>query len=270
MNKLMLVASAAMVGAMVTGCATTGKDPMVEWQDSRFKAQEIKAVKSDGKMPQVQDVLYKSLNNGNGLCAPLAVPIDAVSPVPAALYLKVVVGVDELMATQAGRRALEEYTRLSEGRGDGEYEGRKLSKDEILTKWEKDLVVRREKNPDAKSDLEAIKEYQVYLKNANPDTLIPIINDIITVQIPAALENVQKTIQTVLDDAKSGKLKVEATGLALLEGLSNTSKDGVALGQQLTDAGIGAKYWLELANADSDAKKDLAKLDEILDGQNMK
>ena len=266
----MMVASAAMVGAMVTGCATTGKDPMVEWQDSRFKAQEIKAVKSEGKMPQVQDVLYKSLNNGNGLCAPLAVPIDAVSPVPAALYLKVVTGVDELMVAQAGRRALEEYTRLSEGRGDGEYEDRKLSKGEILAKWEKDLSVSREKNPDAKSNIEAIKEYKVFLNNSNPDTLLPIINDIITVQIPAALENVQKTVQTVLDDAKSGKLKLEATGMELLGGLSNTGKDGAALGQQLADAGIGAKYWLELAKADSDAKKDLAKIDEILDAQGAK
>lgn len=262
MNKLMMVATAAMVGAMVTGCATSGKDPMVEWQDGRFKAQEINAVKAEGKMPQVQDVLYKSLNNGNGLCAPLAVPIDAVSPVPAALYLKVVVGVDELMATQAGRNALTEYNKLAAG-NPAEDEA-PMTKEQILAKWEKDLAAAKEKNPEAKSKLDAIKEYQVYLKNANPDTLIPIINDIITVQIPAALENVQKTVQTVLDDAKSGKLKLEATGMELLGGLSNTGKDGAALGQQLADAGIGAKYWLQLAQSDSDAKKDLAKLDAIL------
>ena len=262
MNKLIMVAGAAMFGAIVTGCATTGKDPKVEWQDNRFKAQEIKAAKAEGKMPQVQDVLYKSLNNGNGLCAPLAVPIDAISPVPAALYLKVVVGVDELMATQAGRNALTEYNKLAAG-NPAEDEA-PMTKEQIFAKWEKDLAADREKNPDAKSKLDAIKEYRVYLNNANPDTLIPIINDIINVQIPQALKNVETTIKTVLDDAKSGKLKIEATGLELVGGLSNTSKDGVALGQQLTDVGIGAKYWLDLALADRDAKNDLAKLDLIL------
>ena len=52
--------------------------------------------------------------------------------------------------------------------------------------------------------------------------------------------------------------------MELLGGLSNTGKDGAALGQQLADAGIGAKYWLQLAQSDSEAKKDLAKLDAIL------
>lgn len=268
MNKLMMIAGVAMVITMVTGCATSGRDPLVEWQDSRFKAQEIKAVKAEGKMPQVQDVLYKSLNNGNGLCSVLAVPIDAISIVPAAIYLKVVTGVDELMVAQTGRNALKEYNELIAGNPADDVAP--MTKDQVFAKWENDLAVAKEKNPEAKSNLEAIKEYRIYLNNADPDTLIPIINEIITVQIPAAIENVQKTVQSVIDDAKSGKIKIEATGMELLGGLTNTGKDGAALGKQLADAGIGAKYWLELANADSGAKKDLAKLDEILDDQNTK
>lgn len=262
MNKLMMVAGAAMVGAVVTGCATTDKDPIADWQDNRFKAAEINAVKSEGKIPQVKDVQYVSLNNGNDLCAALAVPIDAISPVPAALYLKVVTGVDALAATQPGRTALEEYLRLSKG---NEAEGiAPMSKDEILAKWKSDFDARKKEHPDATSKLDDLKEYRVFVSNSDPDTLLPVILDILNVQIPAAMENVSKTVQKVLEDAKSGKLKVEATGLALVNGLANTSKDGVALGQQLTDATIGAKHWYDLAKRDSAAKKDLATIDAIL------
>lgn len=261
MNKIMMVAGAVALASLASGCASSGGNPMLEWQGSRFKAEQINTAKANGKLPQLEDVLYKSLNNGNGLCAPLAVPIDAVSPVPAALYLQVVIGVDKMLAAEEGRAAMEEYYRLLEGRGDDE---KKWTKEEIFAKWAKDDAARKEKEPNAKSTIEAIKEYKAFVANSDPDTLIPIINDIINVQIPKALENVQKTIQTVLDDAKSGKLKLEATGLELLGGLKNTGNDGAALGKQLADTGVGAAYWLKLAMADSDAKKDLSKFDNIL------
>ena len=102
MKKLIGFASLALVGAMITGCVSSGGNPIAEWQDNRFKAAEIAAVKEKGKLPQLSDVMYVSLNHGNAKCAALAVPMDAIAPVPAALYLKVVIGVDDTDTKDAG------------------------------------------------------------------------------------------------------------------------------------------------------------------------
>ena len=266
MKKAMMVAGVtALVGVMITGCGSTKSgDPVKEWQKDRFNAAQIDAAYKAKRQLDIKDVMYKSQQEP--LCAALGVPINALAPVPAAIYLKVVMGVDALDSELDGIDLIREMNDRTGILKSAEEKAKKTdweTQEAVLADWAKQDEA--EKKEGSKADARKVKYEKCCeaIRNSKTETLIPMIQDIIQVQIPKAMEDVQKTLAQVKADLDSGKIKVEATGLALAKGVACFGKDGTALGGQLTDAGVGAAYWLKLANEAKGYKEAFAALKNV-------
>lgn len=62
MNKLMMVGAAIGAAMLAAGCASTGGNPVVEWQKDRFMHEQIDASKKNNTSGKVElkDVSYVS------------------------------------------------------------------------------------------------------------------------------------------------------------------------------------------------------------------
>lgn len=270
MKKTMMIAGAvALAGMVVGGCGSTKakSDPVKDWQKTRFNAAEIKAAYTAKRALNIKDVMYKSKQEP--LCAALGVPFNALAPVPAAIYLKVVIGVDELDAQLDGFDLVREMNDRTgkfmsaedkaKAKKDGEWE----KEEAVLSEWDKKDSDEKKQGSQAIARRARYERCCQSIRDSKTETLIPMIQDIIQVQIPNALADVQKTLTQVKSDLDAGKLKVDATGLALVSGIKCMAADASALSTQLKDAGVGAAYWLKLANEAKDFKAAFAALKNV-------
>ena len=265
----MIVGAIALTGMLVTGCSSSksNSDPVKEWQKERFNAAQIDAAYKAKRQLDIKDVMYKSQQKP--LCAALGAPINALAPVPAALYLKVVMGVDELDAQLDGIELVREMNDRTGKFLSAEDKSKMKDKEwvteeAVLADWAKKDA--DEKAQGSKADARKVKYEKCCeaIRNSKTETLIPMIQDIIQVQIPKAMEDVQKTLAQVKADMDAGKIKVEATGLELMAGLKClAATDGAALLGQLKDTGVGASYWLKLANEAKDIKEKFAAMKNV-------
>lgn len=242
MNKLMMVAGVAMVGAMMTGCATTGGNPVVEWQKGRFMHEQIDAAKksnASGKV-ELKDVSYVSCQDEKFKI--IGTPFSTLGPVVGALYMPVVNGVDQKSIMESGREKAIEMNKLMKR------EENPLTKEQVFEAWAKN------DKPDAKPSKEVYEEYMKYVANVDNDETIKLVNDIISRQIPEASQRVAdeltKALQALQNNPPAG-----ASGMEVLSALGKAKDDAAALGSELADTGVGAKLWLEIL-MDEKAMKD--------------
>lgn len=101
MKKLMvsMVCGAALAG-LVGGCATTAvdEDPVAQWQNERYAADEIAALQKQNKLPGVGDIAVKST-----MSIPAGAAIINTFDIPfATIYAQVIKGVDKDYANFKG------------------------------------------------------------------------------------------------------------------------------------------------------------------------
>ena len=233
MNKLMMVACAAMAGAMVTGCATTDGNPVAEWQRDRFMHEQIDAAKKNNASGKVElkDVSYVSCQDEKFRV--IGAPFSALGPVVGALYMPVVNGVDQKSIMESGREKAIEMNKLMKR------EENPLTKEQVFEEWAKN------DKPDAKPSREVYEEYMKYVANVDNDETIKLVNDIISRQIPEASQKVADELTKALQ-ALQNNPPTDASGMEILSALGKAKDDAAALGSELADTGVGAKLWLEI------------------------
>ena len=233
MNKLMMVATAAMVGAMVTGCATTDGNPVAEWQKDRFMHEQIDAAKKNNASGKVElkDLSYVSCQDAKFKI--IGTPFSALGPVVGALYMPVVNGVDQKSIMESGREKAIEMNRLMKR------EDNPLTKDQVFEEWAKN------DKAGAKPSKEVYEEYMKYVANVDNEDSIKLARDIIERQIPEASKKVADELTKALEALQKNPPK-DTNAMEVLGAVSKAKDDAAALGSELADTGVGAKLWLEI------------------------
>ncbi len=228
MNKMMTIAS-ALVGAIVmTGCASTGGNPITEWQSERSCAEVIAAKNAAGEAITLEDVLHKSDCDQQVIAAGM----NTLAVVSAPLYLQVVTAVDQLAASQEGRRI---YIGIQQDIEAG------AKAEEILAAMPPE-------------DKAAYKAYEASISQVNQESVM---NDVVKPLLETLAAETIKASDAIAVMTNDPALKT----LAYLE-LARASKaigtDSKAITQQLSDATVGAKLWLDLLAKDKEAKAFMA------------
>lgn len=224
----------AMSGLMV-GCASSKgpEDPVAAWQADRFKATEIAAANEAARPLKMDDVLYKSTLEQEALAA----PINALAPVPAAFYLKVVKGVDKMAAEQDGRQI---YIGVQNDLAAG-------------AKWEDLKAAMMDpatKNKQGKTAYESYVAYQKSIAQVDQDKIL----DTLLMPMLEQLAIESAKVAVVVNKIKEDPAFKVLAGLELMKAGKNLAADGKALGQQFADATAGASLLVDLLKKDKEAK----------------
>lgn len=224
MNKLMMVAGAALVAVAMTGCATgkAGEDKVGNWQKERTPVEVLKSqisVKAAGAVVEALDVapfgIYKSIAD--------KVDKAAVMERYRRIYLGYVGDVQEL-----------------EKQGKSRDEARKTVLDQVKAQ------------PDGAQTIAKLNEYLKLTKETNFDAIFAWIQKI-TQELQAATEKfaneTPKALNQLIDIAK------KEGGMAIMTIPSQGKDDLAVIGQQLKDAGVGLALYTEMVQADKEAAK---------------
>ncbi len=227
MNKMMVIASALVGIAMVTGCSSSKADnPIAEWQNDRAFASEIAAKNAEATTLTVTDVTYKSVLSEK--MPVVAAPINAFAPIPAALYLKVVTGVDQMAAEQDGRLI---YLGVQNDIKNG------AKAEDIFASMPAE-------------DKAAYTAYANAIAQVDQDNII---NTVVNPMITTIAEEGTKVAAIVVTMREMPEVKA-LVGIAAAITAKDIAADGAALSAQISDATKGANLWLDLLQKDKEAK----------------
>ncbi len=225
MNKLMMMAGAVALVGMIVGCATSGaagEDKVAKWQKDRTPVEVLKSrieIKAAGAVVEALDVapfgIYKSI----------ADKVDKAAVMDR--YRKIYLGyVSDI-------KALEEQGKSKE-------EARKQVYAALSTQ---------------ENGAETIAKLNEYLKMAKETNF-----DAVTAWITKITEELQAASQKFADETPNAlnqlvEIAQKEGGMAVVKIPSQGKDDIAVVGQQLADAGIGLKLYIEMTNADKDAAK---------------
>ena len=224
MNKLMMVAGAALVAVAMTGCATgkAGEDKVGNWQKERTPVEVLKSkisIKAAGAV------------------------VEALDITPFGLYKAIADKVDGAAAIDRSRRSYQMYIgSIKEAMEQGK------SKEEALTQANAELNAA----PDSaklKADIKA------YLEQANKTDF-----EAIFAWIQKMTEELQKATQKFADETPKALQQLvdigkKEGGMAIMTIPSQGKDDLAVIGNQLKDAGMGLAIYVEMVNADKEAAK---------------
>ena len=224
MNKLMMVAGAALVAVAMTGCATgkAGEDKVGNWQKERTPVEVLKSkisIKAAGAV------------------------VEALDIAPFGLYKAIADKVDGAAAIDRSRRSYQMYIgSIKEAMEQGK------SKEEALKQANAELNAA----PDSaklKADIKA------YLEQANKTDF-----EAIFAWIQKMTEELQKATQKFADETPKALQQLvdigkKEGGMAIMTIPSQGKDDLAVIGNQLKDAGMGLAIYVEMVNADKEAAK---------------
>lgn len=224
MNKLMMVAGAALVAVAMTGCATgkAGEDKVGNWQKERTPVEVLKSkisIKAAGAV------------------------VEALDITPFGLYKAIADKVDGAAAIDRSRRSYQMYIgSIKEAMEQGK------SKEEALKQANAELNAA----PDSaklKADIKA------YLEQANKTDF-----EAIFAWIQKMTEELQKATQKFADETPKALQQLvdigkKEGGMAIMTIPSQGKDDLAVIGNQLKDAGMGLAIYVEMVNADKEAAK---------------
>ena len=224
MNKLMMVAGAALVAMAMTGCATgkAGEDKVGNWQKERTPVEVLKSkisIKAAGAV------------------------VEALDITPFGLYKAIADKVDGAAAIDRSRRSYQMYIgSVKEAMEQGK------SKEEALKQANAELNAA----PDSaklKADIKA------YLEQANKTDF-----EAIFAWIQKMTEELQKATQKFADETPKALQQLvdigkKEGGMAIMTIPSQGKDDLAVIGNQLKDAGMGLAIYVEMVNADKEAAK---------------
>lgn len=224
MNKLMMVAGAALVAVAMTGCATgkAGEDKVGNWQKERTPVEVLKSkisIKAAGAV------------------------VEALDITPFGLYKAIADKVDGAAAIDRSRRSYQMYIgSVKEAMEQGK------SKEEALKQANAELNAA----PDSaklKADIKA------YLEQANKTDF-----EAIFAWIQKMTEELQKATQKFADETPKALQQLvdigkKEGGMAIMTIPSQGKDDLAVIGNQLKDAGMGLAIYVEMVNADKEAAK---------------
>ena len=224
MNKLMMVAGAALVAVAMTGCATgkAGEDKVGNWQKERTPVEVLKSkisIKAAGAV------------------------VEALDITPFGLYKAIADKVDGAAAIDRSRRSYQMYIgSIKEAMEQGK------SKEEALKQANAELNAA----PDSaklKADIKA------YLEQANKTDF-----EAIFAWIQKMTEELQKATQKFADETPKALQQLvdigkKEGGMAIMTIPSQGKDDLAVIGNQLKDAGVGLAIYVEMVNADKEAAK---------------
>ena len=224
MNKLMMVAGAALVAAAMSGCATgkAGEDKVGNWQKERTPVEVLKSkisIKAAGAV------------------------VEALDITPFGLYKAIADKVDGAAAIDRSRRSYQMYIgSIKEAMEQGK------SKEEALKQANAELNAA----PDSaklKADIKA------YLEQANKTDF-----EAIFAWIQKMTEELQKATQKFADETPKALQQLvdigkKEGGMAIMTIPSQGKDDLAVIGNQLKDAGMGLAIYVEMVNADKEAAK---------------
>ena len=224
MNKLMMVAGAALVAVAMSGCATgkAGEDKVGNWQKERTPVEVLKSkisIKAAGAV------------------------VEALDITPFGLYKAIADKVDGAAAIDRSRRSYQMYIgSIKEAMEQGK------SKEEALKQANAELNAA----PDSaklKADIKA------YLEQANKTDF-----EAIFAWIQKMTEELQKATQKFADETPKALQQLvdigkKEGGMAIMTIPSQGKDDLAVIGNQLKDAGMGLAIYVEMVNADKEAAK---------------
>ena len=224
MNKLMMVAGAALVAVAMTGCATgkAGEDKVGNWQKERTPVEVLKSkisIKAAGAV------------------------VEALDITPFGLYKAIADKVDGAATIDRSRRAYQMFRgSIEEAMEQGK------SKEEALKQANAELNAA----PDSaklKADIKA------YLEQANKTDF-----EAIFAWIQKMTEELQKATQKFADETPKALQQLvdigkKEGGMAIMTIPSQGKDDLAVIGNQLKDAGMGLAIYVEMVNADKEAAK---------------
>ena len=224
MNKLMIVASAAILAGIVAGCATgkVGEDKVAMWQKDRTPVEVLNSkieVKAAGAVVEALDVapfgIYKAI----------ADKVDKAAVMDR--YRKIYLGyVGDI-------KALEEQGKSKDA-----------ARKEVYA-----ALAAQENGADT---IAKLNEYLKLTKETNFDAIMAWIQKM-TEELQAAGEKfaneTPKALQQLMDIAQ------KEGGMAVVKIPSQGKDDIAVIGEQLADAGKGLALYVEMVNADKEAAK---------------
>ena len=222
MNKLMMVAGAAMVAGVMAGCTTTGgasKDVVGEWQKERCSCELVQPT-----------VTHPAAKAG----------VVALAPVASGLYKTTCDYVDKVAATDRGRRIYIGYVNDV-----------KAKVEAGKSKADAEAEVRAAITPEQKK---LVDEYLAAVKTSNFDVLLAAGQKLLADIADATLKVTNEGVKLADSLAKDKKLSENVFALA-----AETSKltgDLDKIKDQLVDAGVGAKLYVQLVTDDQKAAKE--------------
>lgn len=224
MNKLMMVAGAALVAVAMTGCATgkAGEDKVGNWQKERTPVEVLKsqiAVKAAGAV------------------------VEALDVAPFGIYKAIADKVDGAAAIDRSRRSYQMYIgSIKEAMEQGK------SKEEAVKQANAEL--------NAAPDSAKLKaDIKVYLDQTNKTDF-----EAIFAWIQKMTEELQKATQKFADETPKAIQQLvdigkKEGGMAIMTIPSQGKDDLAVIGNQLKDAGVGLAIYVEMVNADKEAAK---------------
>lgn len=224
MNKLMMVAGAALVAVAMTGCATgkAGEDKVGNWQKERTPVEVLKSkisIKAAGAV------------------------VEALDITPFGLYKAIADKVDGAAAIDRSRRSYQMYIgSIKEAMEQGK------SKEEALKQANAEL--------NAAPDSAKLKaDIKTYLEQANKTDF-----EAIFAWIQKMTEELQKATQKFADETPKALQQLvdigkKEGGMAIMTIPSQGKDDLAVIGNQLKDAGMGLAIYVEMVNADKEAAK---------------
>ncbi len=232
MNKMMIIASALVGVTIATGCSSSkANNPIAEWQEDRIFASEIATKNANATALTVTDVTYKSVLSEK--MPAVAAPINAFAPVPAALYLTVVTGVDQIAAEQEGRLI---YFGVQNDIKNG------AKAEDIFAAMPAE-------------DKAAYTAYANAIAQVNQEDTI---KNVVTPMIATIAEEGAK-VAVIVQQMRAMPEVAALVGLEAAMTAKDIAADGAALSAQISDATKGANLWLDLLQKDKEAKAFMAE-----------
>ena len=231
MNKLMMVAGAAMVGAMV-GCVSTkgGNDPVGQWQKDRFAADKVLELQKQNKLPVADDVAVKSTMSTKTFVD----AIEAFDTPFAEMYSCYIKDVDELYAKSEGRIVFQDVM-------DAVADNKSTYEDEIA-KLEP-------------ADKKLLDEYYAYTQNVKIDQALLSRLSADAAKVAAGAAQVAALVSKI----KSSPEFTALTGFALVKESGALGVDATALKDQLNSISAGIQLRQALVEQDKRAKEYASK-----------
>ena len=225
MKKLMIVASAVALAGVIAGCATSGaagEDKVAKWQRERTPVEVLKSkieVKAAGAV------------------------VEALDVAPFGIYKAVADKVDKAAVMDRYRKIYLGY--VSDIKG---LEEQGKSKDEAR----KQVYAALSAQENGAETIAKLNEYLKMAKETNFEAVAAWITKI-TEELQAASQKFANETPNALNQLV--EIAQKEGGMAVIKIPSQGKDDIAVVGQQLADAGIGLKLYIEMTNADKDAAK---------------
>ncbi len=229
MNKVTMLASAALGALVLTGCASSKvANPVAEWQNARSCSETIAAKNTAATALTLDDVMYKSESTNPVISGGM----NTVAAVAAPLYLKVVTAVDQLAANQEGRLI---YVGVQNDIANG------AKAEEILAAMPAE-------------DKAAYQAYEASITQVDQESVM---NDVVKPLLETLAVESAKIAATVNAIKADPAIKALA-GLDMIRAGKDITVDADAISGQFADATAGANLWMDLLAKDKEAKAFMA------------